>query len=121
MTTPFKLFMGGPVGSGRQWFSWAQLDDVIGAYLFALEHEAVRGPINVVGPEAVRQKDFALALGKALGRPSWAPVPGPMLRLAVGELAAYLLRGRRAVPAALERLGYVFKHAELGPALAASL
>jgi uncharacterized protein len=121
MTTPFKLFFGGPVGSGRQWFSWVHLDDVVGAYRFALAHEAVRGPINLVGPEAVRQKDFARALGKALRRPSWAPVPGPVLRLAVGELADYLLHGRRVVPAVLERLGYAFHHATLGSALASSL
>ena len=121
MAVPFKLWIGGPVATGRQWFSWIALADVVGAYLFALGHEAVRGPINLVGPEAVRQKAVARALGEALGRPSWAPVPGPVLRLAVGELADYLEHGRHVVPAALERLGYAFQHASLASALTASV
>ena len=121
MVTPFKLYVGGPVASGGQWLSWVALADVIGAYLFALENDAVRGPINLVGQEAVRQKDFARSLGKALGRPSWAPVPGPILRLVVGELADYLIHGRRVVPAALERLHYRFRHPSLASALGASI
>ena len=118
MTTPFKMFVGGPVGSGRQWFSWVHLDDVVGAYLFALDRVTVRGPVNLVAPQTVRQKDFARALGEALRRPSWAPVPGPILKLAVGELAEYLLHGRKVVPAALERLGYAFRRPDLRSALA---
>jgi uncharacterized protein len=118
--TPFRLFVGGPVGSGEQWTSWVHIDDVVGAALFALDHDEVRGPQNVVA-SSVRQGDFAQALGDALKRPTWLPVPGLALRIAVGELAEYLVHGRRAVPAALEKAGYVFKRPILADAMAASV
>ena len=106
----FKSFAGGRLGSGRQWVSWVHLDDVVGAYELALETTSLSGPVNLVGPERLRNAEFARQLGSALGRPSWLPVPGPMLRLAVGGLAEYLLHGRPAVPAALRRAGYTFRH-----------
>ena len=118
MATPFKAFFGGPVGSGHQWFSWVHLDDVVGAYLAALDG-TLSGPVNVVAPGTVRQRDFARALGDALHRPSWAAVPAFALRLMVGELAEYLLHGRRAVPAALEQAGYRFQHPDAAKALVA--
>jgi uncharacterized protein (TIGR01777 family) len=121
MATPFKLFAGGPLGTGRQWLAWVHLEDVIGAYLLALDRDAARGPVNLVAPGIVRQRDFARALGAALRRPSWAPLPGPILRLAVGELATYLLHGRRVVPAALAALGYGFHYPDAPSALAACL
>lgn len=121
MATPFRLFFGGPVGSGRQWTAWVQLEDVVGAFLYALGEEGLCGPVNLVAPDAVRQKAFAAALGRALHRPSWIPVPGPVLRIAIGELAEYLLRGRRVVPAALERGGFQFRHPDVAEAIAASL
>jgi uncharacterized protein len=120
MTTPFKFFAGGPVGSGQQWFSWIHLDDVVAAYLAAIDDDRWRGPINLVAPETVRNVEFARALGKSLGRPSWIPVPGFALRAVAGELADYLLEGRRAVPAALERLGFAFRYPTLAGALSAS-
>ena len=120
MATPFKLFAGGPVGSGRQWFSWVSLDDVVGAYLHVLRHDELAGALNLVAPGAVRQKDFARALGQELHRPSWAPVPALALRVAVGGLADYLLHGRRAVPGVLARSGYAFRHADVAAALRAS-
>ena len=107
--TAFKSFAGGKLGSGRQWVSWVHLDDVVGAYVLALD-TSLSGPVNLVGPERLRNAEFARQLGSALGRPSWLPVPGPMLRLAVGGLAEYLLHGRPAVPAALKRAGYLFRH-----------
>jgi uncharacterized protein len=121
LTTVFKAFVGGPVGSGRQWFSWVHVDDVVGAALLALDKAMLRGAINVVAPGAVRQREFADAIGKALGRPSWLPVPGAALRLAVGELAQYLLTGRRAVPAALEQAGYAFRYPAIQEAVNASV
>ncbi len=107
----FRNFAGGRIGSGRQWMSWIHLDDVLGAYQLALDSSAVSGPVNLVAPGRLRNAEFARQLGSALGRPSWLPVPGRVLRLAVGGLAEYLLAGRPAVPAALLRAGYTFRHA----------
>lgn len=110
MTTPFKLFGGGRIGSGQQWFSWIHLDDAVAAFRAAVTDERFRGPINLVAPGTIRNRELSKALGKALHRPSWLPVPAFALRAAVGELAEYLLEGRRAVPARLEALGFRFAH-----------
>jgi uncharacterized protein len=116
----FKFFVGGPMGSGKQWFSWIHIDDVVNAYLFALGDQSVRGPVNLVAPGAVRQGEFAQALGKALGRPSFMPAPGFALRVAVGsEFAEYLLNGRKVVPAALQQHGFVFTHPTIETAVRA--
>ena len=120
LTTPFRLFVGGPVGSGEQWTSWVHVDDVAGAALHALDHDDVRGPVNVVAA-SIRQRDFAQALGDALKRPTWLPVPGLALRIGLGEVAEYLVHGRKAVPAALDRAGYVWKRPILLDAMAASV
>jgi len=105
----FRNFAGGRIGHGRQWMSWIHLDDAVGAYQLALD-SSLAGPVNLVAPGRLRNADFARQLGSALGRPSWLPVPGRVLRLAVGGLADYLLAGRPAVPAALVRAGYTFRH-----------
>lgn len=117
MALPFRLFAGGPIGSGRQWVSWVHIDDVVRAYLFALDEDTLRGPVNLVAPGAVRAKPFARALGHALRRPSWLPVPGFAVKAAVGELAEYVLHGRRAVPAALQAHGFAFHYPEVEAAL----
>lgn len=119
MTGPFKWFVGGPIGSGRQWVSWIHRDDVVAAYLAALDDARYQGPINLVAG-SVTAKELARALGAALGRPSWLPVPGFALRAAVGELSEYLLNGRNVVPAKLRALGFRFAHPELEAALATS-
>jgi hypothetical protein len=121
LATAFKLFVGGPVGTGRQWFSWVHVDDVVGAVLHAIDKTAQRSVMNVVAPGAIRQREFAAAVGRALGRPSWLPVPATALRLAVGELSQYLLSGRRVVPAALEAGGYQFRFPEIAEAVARSV
>jgi hypothetical protein len=120
MTTPFKLYAGGRIGSGRQWFSWIHRDDAVAAYAAALTDARYRGPINLV-TDSLRQAAFARALGAALHRPSWLPVPAFALRAAVGELAEYLLHGRKVVPAALRTLGFAFAHPTVESALTASL
>ena len=117
MTTPFKLFGGGRIGSGQQWFSWVHLDDAVAAFRAAVTDERFRGPINLVAPGTIRNRELSKALGKALHRPSWLPVPAFALRAAVGELAEYLLEGRRAVPARLEQLGFRFAHPTIADAL----
>ena len=112
----FRFFAGGKLGSGRQWMSWVHLDDVVGAYLFALDTPSLSGPVNLVAPGKLRNREFARRLGRALHRPAFVPTPAPALRLALGEFAEYLLHGRPAVPRALLSAGYAFRHPELDPA-----
>jgi len=119
MLLPFKMFVGGPVGDGRQWFSWVHLADVVGAIVWALDHPTLHGPVNVTAPEPVRFRDFAEALGRRLRRPSWLPVPAFALRLAMGQMAEVVVTGQRAVPAALIADGYSFKYSRIDDALAA--
>ena len=121
MLPPFRAFVGGPIGSGRQWMSWIQRDDVIGMVVAALEDQRYRGPINATAPHPAENRDFARALGRAVGRPSWVPVPALVLRLALGELADMLLTGQRVLPRAAETLGYRWHHPDLASALAASV
>jgi uncharacterized protein (TIGR01777 family) len=122
MALPFKLFAGGAFGSGRQFMSWIHLDDWVGIVRLALTDERIQGPINLGSPNPVRNREFAAALGRALGRPSWLPTPAFALRLALGEMAQPLLfASTRMVPAAALSLGYRFAHPEAGPALGAVL
>lgn len=119
MALPFKLFAGGPLGSGRQGFPWIHRDDVIGGILFALGEAKVSGPVNFAGPVAANNAQFSAALGRALGRPSWAPAPAFAIRLAVGEMADMLLGGATVVPQKLLDAGYKFKYADADAALTA--
>ena len=119
MSLPFRLFVGGPIGSGRQWWSWIALEDAARAIVHCLEHDALSGPVNVAAPSPVRQRDFARALGAALHRPSWLPVPAFALRLVLGRQAAedLVLTSQRVLPAELERTGFEFRHCSLASAL----
>ncbi len=118
MLTPFKLGVGGRVGSGQQYMSWIALDDAVGAIEHALTHERVAGPVNVVAPLPVTNAEFTKALGHALGRPTLFPVPAFGLRLALGEMAdALLLASARVEPAQLTATGYQFKYPQLDNAL----
>ncbi len=119
MAPPFKLFVGGPLGSGRQGFPWIHRDDAVGAILFALDSDKLSGPVNLTGPVAEDNEGFCAALGRALGRPSWIRVPAFAVRLAVGEMADMLLGGQTAVPRKLLDAGYKFKYADADAALAA--
>jgi uncharacterized protein (TIGR01777 family) len=118
MVPPFKAFVGGPIGSGKQWLPWIHLQDEVSAILFCLDHDSLQGPVNLAAPGIVNMKEFAKGLGRALHRPSWAPVPAPALRLAVGEFAEALLTGQRAVPKKLENAGFKFQFPTLDQALA---
>jgi uncharacterized protein (TIGR01777 family) len=117
MTLPFKLFVGGPIGSGKQWFPWIHRDDVVNIILFAMENAKLTGAVNVAAPESATIKQFCGALGKALHRPSWAPVPAFALKLALGEMAGMLLTGQRVVPSKLIANGYSFRFPKLDRAL----
>jgi uncharacterized protein (TIGR01777 family) len=119
MALPFRLFVGGPLGSGRQWVSWIHLADHVAAMRFLLEHDAARGPFNLTAPHPARMGELSRALGKTLGRPSFFQVPAPVLRLVFGELAeVLLLGGQRVLPERLLELGFAFRFPELEPALA---
>ena len=121
MALPFRLFVGGPIGSGRQWFPWVHRDDVIGMIRFALTHPEVEGAVNVTAPEPVRNLEFARALGRVMHRPAWVPVPALALRLAFGELGGALLASQRVLPTRAAALGYGFQYPTVTPALANSL
>jgi uncharacterized protein len=114
----FRLGLGGRMGDGSQWMSWIHVDDVVGLFAHAVERADVRGPVNAVAPEPVRNRDFTRALAHAVGRPALFPVPAFALRLLVGEMSEVLLGSQRVVPAAAKRLGFSFSHPELGAALA---
>ena len=118
LTTPFKLFVGGRLGSGRQWMPWIHRADAVLGYVTAAHDERYRGPINLV-TGSVRNAAFAKALGQSLGRPSWLPVPGFAVKAAAGEFAEYVLHGRNVVPAKLLALGFSWKFPDLAAALAA--
>lgn len=114
----FKLFAGGPLGSGQQWFPWVHMADQVGAIRFAIEKRAITGALNVCSPNPLRNKDFSTVLGRVLGRPSFMPAPAFALRLAMGEMAdALLLAGQRQLPRQLLKAGYQFKFPEAEAAL----
>ena len=119
MLLPFKLGLGGPVGSGSQWMSWIHIDDVVGGYHFALHHSDLSGVANLTTPQPVRNADFTRALGRALRRPAFLPAPGFALKLIFGEMAQdLLLDGQRVLPRRLESAGYKFQHTGVDDALA---
>ena len=120
MLPPFKAFVGGKVGSGKQWMSWIQLDDLVGIICHALEHPMV-GPVNGTAPNPVTNGQFTAELGRALGRPAVFPVPDFAIKALFGEMASVVLDSQRVLPKAAESAGYKFLYPELGPALRASL
>ncbi|MHC5022760.1 MAG: TIGR01777 family oxidoreductase [Planctomycetota bacterium] len=121
MLTPFRLFAGGPIGSGRFVMSWVHWRDVVGLVDVALRADAAAGSMNVVAPHPVTNREFSRALGRAVGRPSWLPVPRVMLRLAMGEVARYITMSQRVRPGRALELGYDFQHPEIGAAMASLL
>jgi uncharacterized protein len=121
MLTPFKLGLGGRVGSGRQWWSWVSLDDAIAAYRRALESD-LDGPVNLTSPNPATSAQFTKALGRAVGRPTVFPLPGLAVKTLFGERGeAVLLEGQRVLPARLLDAGFAFGQADLDTALAQAL
>jgi len=118
MLPPFELGAGGKIGSGTQWQSWIARHDVVRAIEFLIDSESIAGPVNVTAPAPVSNADFARTLAHVLRRPALATIPAFALRLVYGELAdAALLASQRAVPAVLERAGFVFAYPTLDAAL----
>ncbi len=117
LTLPVRLFVGGPFGSGRQWFTWIHVQDIVGLYRLALETDGLSGPVNAVASDVRRQRDLVREMGRVLGRPSVFPVPAFLLRLVLGEQAQLLLDGRRATPEKAQSYGYQFRFGGLHEAL----
>ena len=118
LLTPFRLGLGGPIAGGRQYMSWIHSGDLIALLLGALADERWRGAINATAPEPVTNREFARALGAALGRPARTPIPGAALRLRYGEMAQTVTTGARVLPARALMLGFEFRHPRLPGALA---
>ena len=119
MLLPFRLFAGGPVLPGTQWVSWIHRLDLIGLIQWAITTPTVSGPVNAVAPEVMTMKAFCATVGKVLHRPSWLPVPGLALRLALGEMGTLMTTGQRVDPSKARALGYHFLYPRLEPALRA--
>jgi uncharacterized protein (TIGR01777 family) len=117
MLTPFKLGLGGRIGSGRQWWSWIHIYDIVGAIHHLLRTESVSGPVNLVAPHPATNLEFTRALARALGRPALFPIPAMMARLVIGEMATELMcSSQRVVPRKLHDSGYKFRFEDLGKA-----
>jgi len=115
---PFRLFIGGPMGSGKQWFPWIHLEDEVSAIVFAMENKRMSGPLNLASPDSIRMREFCRTLGKVLHRPSWIYVPAFALKLALGEMAEpLLLHGQKMIPQKLMDAGFKFQFPKLEDAL----
>jgi uncharacterized protein (TIGR01777 family) len=121
MLTPFKMGVGGRLGSGHQWMPWIHRDDLVGLMMLAATNPNLSGPINAVAPAPATNREFTKALGAALGRWTIFPMPGFMLRLVVGEFATVLLSSQRVTPAVAAGAGFKYRHPDLAEALRASL
>jgi uncharacterized protein (TIGR01777 family) len=117
MILPFKFFVGGKYGSGQQWYSWIHLDDLIQAIIFLINNENASGPVNLVAPHPVRNKEFAKTLGNVMNRPSLIPVPAFAMRILAGEAAMLVLEGQRVSSVYLQELGFQFRFPQLKAAL----
>jgi len=117
MLVPFRLFFGGPLGSGRQWFPWIHIDDVVEIILFSVREGTIEGVLNAVAPNPTTMKEFCRDLGRALNRPSWMPVPELALQLMLGEMSEMILGGQKVVPSRLIQAGLRFQYPELDKAL----
>ena len=113
----FKKYIGGPIGSGKQWFSWIHLRDLAEAFIFLIKHPEISGPVNVCSPTSVRNRDLAKSLGKGLHRPSFFPAPGFMVKLVLGEFGSVILEGQRVIPRKLLESGFVFQYPDIEKAL----
>jgi uncharacterized protein (TIGR01777 family) len=117
MVPLFKKFIGGPIGNGKQWFSWVHIKDLAEAFLFLIKHPEISGPANLCAPYPVRNKDLAKALGRVLHRPSFMPAPGFMIKLVLGEFGSIILEGQRVIPRKLLTSGFTFQYPEIETAL----
>jgi uncharacterized protein (TIGR01777 family) len=118
LVLPFRLFVGGRLGSGRQWFPWIHLDDLVEASLFLIDQKSISGPVNAVAPEQVTMGDLAASIGRVLRKPSWVPVPAFILKVILGEMSEVVLEGTKILPQRLSHAGFEFRYPDLRSALA---
>ena len=121
MLAPFGAFVGGPIGSGKQWFSWIHRDDVVTMIIAAISDPQMQGVYNATAPNPVTMADFAATLGTVMNRPSWLPVPNFALEALLGEGAIVVLEGQQVVPTNFLDRGFEFQYSTLKPALTAIL
>ena len=117
MIPAFKSFAGGPIGSGKQWFPWIHLEDLISAVTFIIKNQDIKGPVNFCAPNPVRNRDFAKALGRILGRPSFMRAPSFMIRTLMGEMGSIVMSSQRVVPDKLLKNGFEFQYPDVEKAL----
>ncbi len=117
MLLPFRLFAGGPVGSGKQWISWISRKDIADAILYLLKSETANGVYNLTSPQPLTNAEFGKTIAKVLKRPYWMPVPAFVLRILFGEMAIVVLEGQRGIPRRLIESGFRFQYADLKSAL----
>ncbi|MBW4684313.1 MAG: TIGR01777 family oxidoreductase [Komarekiella atlantica HA4396-MV6] len=117
MITPFKLFAGGPIGSGQQWFSWIHIDDIVSLILQALTKPEMEGVYNATAPNPVRMKDLSQTLGQVINRPSWLPVPSFAIEALLGDGAIVVLEGQKVLPKRTLNSGFKYQYPNLQPAL----
>jgi len=117
MLPPFRFFVGAPIGTGKQWISWVHQADVVGAFLFMLEHGDFSGPVNVTSGDPVTMKEFCRKLANILHRPCWPSLPSFFLRMLMGEMAGIVLSSQKALPRRLLKAGYRFRYPDLSTAL----
>ena len=121
LARPFRWYLGGPVGTGRQWVSWIHVDDLAGLFVLALDRADASGPINATAPEPVTNWGFSQTLAKVLHRPCWLRVPKFALRLGLGTMAELATRGQRVIPVRAKELGYEFRYPLLESALRSAI
>jgi uncharacterized protein (TIGR01777 family) len=119
MIPAFKSFLGGPLGSGKQWFPWMHIDDLIAAIEFVIKHQEIRGPLNFCSPNPVRNRDLVKTIGDILNRPTFMPAPAFMIRMALGEFGGVLLDSQRTVPDKLMQYGFNFQYPDIKGAIEA--
>lgn len=117
MSMPYKLFVGGTVGSGKQWLSWVHIEDLIRAIVFAIDNQNLSGPVNVCSPFPMRMKDFGQTIGAILHRPHWLPMPSFAMQLILGKKSALVLQGQHVVPTVLQKEKFEFSYPTLESAL----
>lgn len=117
MTLPFRFFVGGQIGDGKQWISWIHIDDICRAILFVIENETISGPVNLTAPSPARNSELSKAISQILRRPAFVPAPAFMMKVALGEFSSYVLNGQRVIPKVLLEKGFKFDHPTIRSAL----
>ena len=117
MIGPFKMFAGGPIGSGRQWFSWIHRDDLVNLILEAIKRPDMQGVFNATAPNPVRMAQFCQTLGEVMNRPSWLPVPDFVLELLLGDGSKVVLEGQQVLPKQTQAIGFQYQYSQLKPAI----